>query len=852
MAKFDKDKIKAVSIRRILEAETGKKFVQRGSNEFIQCPLHDDNGPSLSVDEKKNEWYCHGACGSGGDTIKFIELHRNLNFEDACKHIADHYAPEAYDENATVHEGPKGKAEPGRKPPPQMPVPEGAIKNALDKALKSDWWVENYGVLTAAWKYLDAKGGVAYLDVRFEKLEAGVMKKQVVPMYYAKNGKWKMGIPFERLKQKRILFNLHELSRVKGKAALVVEGCKCASVNFPGLPETFILTTWPGGVNGIGKVDPRPLYGRRVVIWPDNDKPDDQWKRAGYAAAYYLGEMLDGKADVLMLKTAEHPKGKNTGKGYDIADYIEDGGDPIAYINNPENALTLDEVKDLAGLKTVEKDDMPHFKEVRKFTILKEPDSEVLLAMLDSLRRNKEGNVKRDDGNFLHITDNDPAFTYLVAYDRATNDIKYSDRYTELDELENQMWQYTQRHYSIAPTKTQRTDMLKTVAYRNSFNSLEVFLDELQTDMFEDDPVTFPANPLHELLGYMRFALEEEYIDLDEIRKLYTELFHKYFIRMFIKLEYIIRGELDNMPPADIVPILEGDQGIGKTRLCLLLSLEPTKFYVDMAELQLTNSRDTLAKIRGKLIGELGELAGLKRTELESIKAFISSTQDEMRRLYSENTVRSPRTVSFIGTTNEREYLRDTTGNRRFWPVRIEYVDHNVFREKQLIKKLYVYYRDKARTIINKDEVYDALLISDQLLKFAQYLREEKRVLPVFYDQIIRYIEDKEQTTFTEEPVKININKAASIIFDVAEERIQKFPPRFAPEFNRLLEHRGYKKKRGLLEGKECRYWQLDGRYCTGCHLVVDRVTKVVIDNSEKRLCNDCLEKNSDKVPEPF
>lgn len=849
MGSFDKDKIKAVPLRRLIEAETGGKFVKRGADDFILCPMHADKGPSLTVDEQKNEWYCHGACGTGGDTIKFIELTRNLNFQDACKYIADNYAPDAYDENAPV---PKSKAEPGRKPPPQMPIPEGAIKNALDKALKSDWWIENYGTLTAAWKYLDSKGGVAYLDVRFEKIEKGITKKQVVPMYYAKNGKWKMGIPFERIKQKRILYNLHELSAAKEKPALVVEGCKCASVVFPGLSETFILSTWPGGVNGIGKVDIRPLYGRRVIIWPDNDKPDDKWKRAGYAAAYFLGEMLEGKADVVILKTAEHPKGKQTGKGYDIADYIEDGGDPLAYINNPENVLTLDEVKDIAGLNKPEKDELPHFKDVRKFTILKEPDPETLLAMLDSLRRNKDGNVKRDDGNFLYIVEHDPAFNYLVAYDRATNDIKYSDRYTELDELENQMWQYTQRHYEIAPTKTQRTDMIKTVAYRNSFNSLEVFLDELQTDMFEDDPVKFPANPLHEVLGYMRFALEEEYIDTDEIRKLYTELFHKYFIRMFIKLEYIIKGELDNVPPADIVPILEGAQGIGKTRICLLLSLEPTKYYVDMAELQLTNSRDTLAKIRGKLIGELGELAGLKRTELESIKAFISSTSDEMRRLYSENTVRSPRTVSFIGTTNEREYLRDTTGNRRFWPVRIEAVDHNVFREKELIKKLYVYYRDKARKYIAEDTVYDALLISDDLFKFTQYLREEKRVLPVFYDQILRYIEDKELTTNTEDPVKINLLKAAATIFDVYENKIVRFEPRFQPEFNRLLELRGYKRKRGLLDGKECRYWQLDGRYCSGCKNVVEGVVKVVIDNSERRLCDACLDKNADKVPEPF
>ena len=384
---------------------------------------------------------------------------------------------------------------------------------------------------------------------------------------------------------------------------------------------------------------------------------------------------------------------------------------------------------------------------------------------------------------------------------------------------------------------------------------LEVFFDELKEELFGNNEVSFAANPLHELLGFIRFSLEEDYTDHDNVRALYVELFDKYFMRMFIKIEYIIKGDLDNIPPADIVPILEGDQGLGKTRLCLLLSLNPQKYYVDMAELQLTTSRDTLAKIRGKLIGELGELAGLKRTELESIKAFISSTFDEMRRLYSENTVRSPRTVSFIGTTNEREYLRDTTGNRRFWPVRLEYVDHNIFNERKLIKQLYVYYMEKARKAIKEDTVYSDLLVSDNLTEFVNYLREEKRVMPIFMDNIMKYIHEMEDAVLMlNEPIEINILQAASKMFDLPEEKVIKLPPRFESEFSRMLQRRGYKRARKKIKGIQRRYWILDGRYCDSCKNLSKSVIRVEVEGVSEILCDDCLSKPgiTEKVDDPF
>lgn len=858
MPHYDIDRLKQISIRRIISHETGREFVQRGVKLFTNCPLHDDPGPSLSINENDNTWYCHSlACQKGGDGIRFIELLRNVEFQDACKYLAETHdrGAESLDTLISKHNKGNGK---GRKQLPLIPIPEGALTTALDQTLKGDWWKENYGKSVAAWKYHNANGGVVYIDVRFEKEIDGVMKKQVVPLYWGKKGRWKMGIPLDILKKPRILYNLHLLASNPTRPVLVVEGCKCASVSYPDLSEQFILTTWPGGTNAISKIDIRPLYGREVVIWPDDDPVSKHWERGGYKAAYYLAEMLSGKSEVKILRAVENPDISKDKSGYDIADFIQDGGDPLAYINDEKNIISIEDTKALAGLKQSAADDSGEFRDIRKFSVLGEPTAETILKVSADLRRNDKKAIVPRDSNFLHIIENDPAFRYLVAYDTATNQLQHSDIYKELDEIDNIVWQYCQRFYDIAPNKTQRSDMVKSIAYKNIFNSLEIFFNDLKQELFGESEPEFDSNPLIAILEHFKFTLEDDYINSEEIRKYYTELFHKYFLRMFIKLEYIIRGDIDMIPPGDIVPILEGDQGIGKTRFCLLLSIEPTKYYVDMSELQLTTSRDTIAKIRGKLIGELGELAGLKRTELEAIKSFISGTFDEMRRLYSESTVRSPRTISFIGTTNEREYLRDTTGNRRFWPVRIDHVNHELYKKKELIKMLYVYYRHEALKSIAGDTVQEDLLISNGLFEFIQYLREEKRVKPVFIDAIINYIEQQEQEHTLlkgdDEPVKINVLVAASKMFETPENKITQLPPRFQPEFNRILTERGYVQKRGLLDGKQRRYWQLNGRYCNRCKRVVGYLISYAEKGSEKeeRLCNDCIESMGKFVEDPF
>jgi predicted P-loop ATPase len=115
----------------------------------------------------------------------------------------------------------------------------------------------------------------------------------------------------------------------------------------------------------------------------------------------------------------------------------------------------------------------------------------------------------------------------------------------------------------------------------------------------------------------------------------------------------------------DSVLTLVGRQGIGKSTL---LSRLGGSWYNENVTL-FNISKDTADMLQGSWIIELGELVGFRKAEVESVKNFISRTEDRYRKAYGRNTDIFPRQCVFFGTTNEPVFLRDPTGNRRWWPV---------------------------------------------------------------------------------------------------------------------------------------------------------------------------------------
>lgn len=121
----------------------------------------------------------------------------------------------------------------------------------------------------------------------------------------------------------------------------------------------------------------------------------------------------------------------------------------------------------------------------------------------------------------------------------------------------------------------------------------------------------------------------------------------------------------------DDVLVLRAPQGWRKSTAVQAIAdcIHPDSFTDSV---DLGNLSEAKIQIRGVIIAELSELAGLSRGDVESIKAFVTTKADHFREKFGRHAQDFPRTCSFIGTTNDPAFLKDPTGNRRWWPVTLE------------------------------------------------------------------------------------------------------------------------------------------------------------------------------------
>ncbi len=118
----------------------------------------------------------------------------------------------------------------------------------------------------------------------------------------------------------------------------------------------------------------------------------------------------------------------------------------------------------------------------------------------------------------------------------------------------------------------------------------------------------------------------------------------------------------------DNILVLNGPQGVGKSTLIARLGGE---WYSDSLSLTDMNDKTAAEKLQGYWLLEIGELAGMRKADIDKVKAFISRQDDKYRASFGRRVTSHPRQCVFFGTTNsEKGYLRDITGNRRFWTVK--------------------------------------------------------------------------------------------------------------------------------------------------------------------------------------
>lgn len=187
------------------------------------------------------------------------------------------------------------------------------------------------------------------------------------------------------------------------------------------------------------------------------------------------------------------------------------------------------------------------------------------------------------------------------------------------------------------------------------------------------------ANRYNPLLDYLSAGVWDGKDRLQEIyRILGVQLprHQNYIKKWFIQCVALgLRKDDDSERPfgAEGVLVLQGKQGLAKTSFFRIMSPFP-RWFVEGAIIDMRD-KDSQLKVLRTLIAELGELDGTIKKEQTSLKAFITSAEDRIRKPFGRVETRSVRRTSFCGTVNPKDYLKDDTGSRRWWTVPITHVD---------------------------------------------------------------------------------------------------------------------------------------------------------------------------------
>ncbi|RIO10113.1 virulence-associated protein E [Mammaliicoccus sciuri] len=170
----------------------------------------------------------------------------------------------------------------------------------------------------------------------------------------------------------------------------------------------------------------------------------------------------------------------------------------------------------------------------------------------------------------------------------------------------------------------------------------------------------------------------------------------------------------------DTMTVLYGGQGIGKSTLVSKLGGD---WYNE--SIKSFSGDEAYKKIQGSWICEIAELSAFNSSTVEDIKSFVSATIDIFRASYGRRTERHPRQCIFIGTTNKHEFLKDKTGNRRFWPITTNEskITKSPFDDltQEIVQQMYA----EAKIYFDENPTEKALLLDKEATATALQIQNE-------------------------------------------------------------------------------------------------------------------------------
>jgi len=319
---------------------------------------------------------------------------------------------------------------------------------------------------------------------------------------------------------------------------------------------------------------------------------------------------------------------------------------------------------------------------------------------LSELEYTEQGKLRSTINNFSLIIENEPFLKDKIAYNEFSNRAVVVDHlpWRAKDNLsdwcdtdDSGLREFIEKYYSISST-AKCADALALSFERHKFHPIKEYLNSLLWDGEERVNTLF--------IDYLG-AEDNNYVRI-VARKILVAAVARVFNP---------GCKFDNMP------VLSGPQGIGKSTIIKKLGQE---WYSD--SLTTVNGKEAYEQLQGVWILEMGEMMATKKADIEATKHFLSKTEDIYRVAYGRRTSRFPRQCIFIGTTNDREFLRDKTGNRRFWPIDVGinkrtksvFDDLTEYEINQIWAEALQLYKDGEKLYLTGDEEKEAQRQQDE------------------------------------------------------------------------------------------------------------------------------------------
>lgn len=519
----------------------------------------------------------------------------------------------------------------------------------------------------AFWEYrrYAADGTSALLGVvyRFKTSNGG---KEVLPCVFAENlGKrewhW-MQFPEPR--------PLYSVCRPHAdRPAVVFEGEKKVKAASAVLMDAFDCYAWPGGCNAVSKANWQELAGRDVILWPDADAKAYKEGHARAGELMPLEQQPGSKAmanvrDILLglgcrVAMVALPDPGELDDGWDVADLIQAGGgmaDVMAWIQPALDQLTgpptasAPDVQASASVPPVPPASfplpLPGSADTDQPAGAKRVDKRQLRQMLIPTAN---GGVKGCRENVYLVMEHDPRLSGVVGLN-LFDDLQYKRRappwpgelgeWQESDDFQLGLY-LAQNHGLVIASIADIERGVAQAARSHSYNPVTEYILDCAS-RWDEQPRVESA------FSHYWGAQDSEYMRLVSIM-FFTGLVMRAF-KPGVKHDH--------------APVFEGPQGHYKSSALRVLGgswFADTPFRM--------GEKDGFLSIQGVLLYEVAELEQFNRSELTAVKAFMSSEVDRYREPYGRRMRNRPRKTAFAATTNEDQYFKDPTGNRRFWPV---------------------------------------------------------------------------------------------------------------------------------------------------------------------------------------